>query len=76
MGFVPLRYALELGVCAVHFATAVDIPVGVLAVKRFYPESHGGWLLALTGLFNAYLLVVMILFDHAGSVHWNCVSIA
>ena len=47
---VPFQATLELGVCAMIFATAVGIPVGVLAaVKRGSIFDHTAVGLALTG---------------------------
>ena len=56
--FVPrFQATLELGVCAMIFATAVGIPVGVLAaVKRGSIFDHTA-VNSFDRLFNAYLLV-------------------
>ncbi len=57
--FVPrFKATLELGVCAMIFAVAVGIPVGVLAaVKRGSIFDHTAVGLGADRLLNAYLLV-------------------
>ncbi len=65
--FVPrFKATLELGICAMIFATAVGIPVGVLAaVKRGSIFDHTAVGLGTDRLLHAYLLVGHDA-DHAG----------
>ena len=75
--FVPrLQATLELGVCAMIFATAVGIPVGVLAaVKRGSIFDHTAVGLALTGysmpIFWWGMMLIMLV-----SVHWNLTPVS
>ncbi|MDU7258286.1 MAG: ABC transporter permease subunit [Escherichia coli] len=67
---------LELGVCAMIFATAVGIPVGVLAaVKRGSIFDHTAVGLALTGysmpIFWWGMMLIMLV-----SVHWNLTPVS
>ena len=75
--FVPrFQATLELGVCAMIFATAVGIPVGVLAaVKRGSIFDHTAVGLALTGysmpIFWWGMMLIMLV-----SVHWNLTPVS
>ncbi|EAS9423564.1 dipeptide ABC transporter permease DppB [Salmonella enterica] len=75
--FVPrFKATLELGVCAMIFAVAVGIPVGVLAaVKRGSIFDHTAVGLALTGysmpIFWWGMMLIMLV-----SVHWNLTPVS
>lgn len=75
--FVPrFKATLELGVCAMMFATAVGIPVGVLAaVKRGSIFDHTAVGLALTGysmpIFWWGMMLIMLV-----SVQWNLTPVS
>lgn len=75
--FVPrFQATLELGVCAMIFATAVGIPVGVLAaVKRGSIFDHTAVGLALTGysmpIFWWGMMLIMLV-----SVHWSLTPVS
>ncbi len=70
------KATLELGVCAMIFAVAVGIPVGVLAaVKRGSIFDHTAVGLALTGysmpIFWWGMMLIMLV-----SVHWNLTPVS
>lgn len=75
--FVPrFKATLELGVCAMIFAVAVGIPVGVLAaVKRGSIFDHTAVGLALTGysmpIFWWGMMLIMLV-----SVQWNLTPVS
>ncbi len=75
--FVPrFKATLELGICAMIFAVAVGIPVGVLAaVKRGSIFDHTAVGLALTGysmpIFWWGMMLIMLV-----SVHWNLTPVS
>ena len=75
--FVPrFKATLELGVCAMIFAVAVGIPVGVMAaVKRGSIFDHTAVSLALTGysmpIFWWGMMLIMLV-----SVHWNLTPVS
>ncbi|MDR0218111.1 MAG: dipeptide ABC transporter permease DppB [Enterobacteriaceae bacterium] len=75
--FVPrFKATLELGVCAMLFAIAVGIPVGVLAaVKRGSVFDHTAVGISLTGysmpIFWWGIMLIMLV-----SVHWNLTPVS
>ncbi len=66
---------LELGVCAMIFATAVGIPVACWLRLNAVPFSITQRLAWRDRLFNAYLLVGHDA-DHAGFGHWNLTPVS
>ncbi|BET95242.1 dipeptide ABC transporter permease DppB [Xenorhabdus taiwanensis] len=75
--FVPrFKATFELGICAMLFAIAVGIPVGVLAaVKRGSVFDHTAIGLSLTGysmpIFWWGIMLIMLV-----SVHWNLTPVS
>ncbi|VDZ76060.1 dipeptide transporter permease DppB [Salmonella bongori] len=75
--FVPrFKATLELGVCAMIFATAVGIPVGVLRCRktRFYFRSYCRWPGADGLLYADFwwgMMLIMLV-----SVHWNLTPVS